>query len=213
MWQVSLPTAVAPILAPSQVPTSLMKPVPAANGRNSAKQAKSVPARPAAAKQPTYQPSRHLQSLLLRPSPQSEAATQLPSLDPSPNPHLPSPQVNRTACRICAKTQVAGQPINTEIHAPGDFLASLQGNSSRVQQSKPTSPPSESPNRKFARLAPASPAIPTILRAPVPVRSTGAETAPAARSLASAPPPRYAGSSRQTKFRSQSPYQPRHSAA
>jgi hypothetical protein len=149
MWQVSLPTAVAPVLAPSQFPNQFSsKPVPATNGRNSAKQAKSVPAPPAAAKvadvsaEPTPSKPASPPAAL-----KSEAATQVAS-----SASAPKSQTATTSRVESEKLESAAKPgladrNSAEMLAPGDFLASLQRKLEKIQRSKPaTVPPSEHAN-------------------------------------------------------------------
>ena len=161
MWQVSLPTAVAPVLAPSQVPNQFSsKPVPAANGRNSAKQAKSVPARPAAAKaadvsaEPTpAKPASQPAAL------KSEAATQVASFASAPKSQTATPsRVESEKLESAPKPGLADRN-SAEMLAPGDFLASLQRKLAKIQQSKPTTAPaSEHAKEGSLAGAPASPA-------------------------------------------------------
>ena len=178
MWQVSMPTAMAPL--PKVNPPAKSPSGP--TSRNGLKQPKSQQTPAAEASPEAAAPSAPPKPSLLPPQPQPQSAT--PSVSKS-EPGIPSAIRSESNSLSTAAKPIIPSPSNTEPHAPGDFLAALQEKLQRAQQAKPISPP-ESPHQN-SLVSPPSGDSP-IADASVPVRTTKPSTAPANSSLASALP-------------------------
>jgi hypothetical protein len=134
MWQVSMPTAMGPMVgakspAPPKAPAFL-------NSSSGTKQTKTdIPTAP--------------KNQALTPAPSAQAARSRSEAQAAPTSNAPKPQVRAESVSIePAKAETtAPKPIirnqgSAGIHAPGDFVASLQEKLQRAQQSKPaTTPP------------------------------------------------------------------------
>jgi len=135
MWQVSMPTAIAPMSgAKSPEP---MKPAPS-NKKNGTAQPKSVVAAPpkTTAPPPSPEPADSPIPPATRPA--------LPSTASKPQTGVGSASVESVLKADRAPTvrkPRLGDQANAEVHTPGDFVASLQEKLERAQHSRPASAP------------------------------------------------------------------------
>jgi hypothetical protein len=172
MWQVSMPTAVAPMFgakspAAPKAPTSL-------NSSGGTKQAKvaSPPAPETQAASPT--PRSATQAAAdARPVPAS--ITPKPQARPESAPVEPAAKEEAAAPKPMVRAQASGG-----IHVPGDFVASLQKKLQRAQQSKPATTP-------VAAVVPSQPASAPPPLPPPPLTSSSTMGAPAEPGLRSKP--------------------------
>jgi hypothetical protein len=146
MWQVSIPTAVAPVAAPNPFSSKPASSAPSA--RQGTKQAESVsasaPAKPAlSAGQPPEQPAFPPKAL----KPEGDRQVEQRSFGSESQSLVPAAPITRFQSEK-PESVFKSSPADRkreETLAPGDFLASLQQKLERVQQSKPAAPPPPEP--------------------------------------------------------------------
>jgi hypothetical protein len=153
MWQISMPTGVASMASAKSPEPPVKTPAPA-KGTDSAQAevAKAQLAAPASVKRSEAPIQREAQNPPLRPAPVSRLkAESVAVTEQIVNP--PKPALRDTS--------------SSEVHAPGDFLASLQEKLQRVQQSRPvplteTAPEAQiaSPRTSSSVPPPSSPPVP-----------------------------------------------------
>ena len=179
MWQVSMPTAVAPVLPANQFSS---KPTPAANGRNSANSAKSAPVRPGVAKTDVSAETTPVKLPSVPAALESDVAT--PVAPPaSPAKSQPAAHLRMESERLEPAPKPADRK-SAEKLAPGDFLASLQRKLAKIQQSKSaTAPPSEHASEGSPAPAQAAPSLSNR-----PTASVSAVVQPGAKQTAAALP-------------------------
>ena len=163
MWQVSMPTAIPPRLAPQGPAAPLQPPSTSSNAAKLAKHARSASAAPTDTSNPTAASEKPSER---SPGFRSQAQATLPSTLPTPRAAIESaapPPSRPSAEELPATSASAKHSTSPEAHKPGDFVTNLQQKLQRAQQSRltpfPDTAPVDSPSSTLAsaRLAEQAP--------------------------------------------------------